>query len=97
MPSKTCKQAKLMAAAAHNKKIAKKRGIPQKVAKEYNKADKKSGKLKRCYESELKFVAKGSGVITECLKVISKKTGIAEKDLVAFELDANQYEIYQLV
>lgn len=30
-----------MAAAAHNPKFAKKAGVPQKVAKEFNRADKK--------------------------------------------------------
>ena len=45
MPSKTPKQAKTMRAAAHNKKFADKVGIPQKVTKEFTKADsKKSGK-----------------------------------------------------
>lgn len=39
MPSKTPKQARTMAAAAHNPKFAKKVGIPAKVAKEFNKAD----------------------------------------------------------
>ena len=38
MPSKTPKQARTMAAAAHDPKFAKKLGIPQKVAKEYNAA-----------------------------------------------------------
>jgi hypothetical protein len=37
MPSKTAKQARTMAAAAHNPKFAKKVGIPTKVAKEFNK------------------------------------------------------------
>jgi len=40
MPSKSKPQAKLMAAAAHNPKFAKKVGIPTKVAKEFNTADK---------------------------------------------------------
>lgn len=40
MPSKSAKQAKLMAAAAHDRKFAKKVGVPQKVAKEFAKADK---------------------------------------------------------
>lgn len=44
MPSKSPKQARMMAAAAHDPKFAKKVGIPQKVAKEFNKADKKKGK-----------------------------------------------------
>lgn len=39
MPSKSPKQARTMAAAAHNPKFAKKVGIPTKVAKDFNKAD----------------------------------------------------------
>lgn len=39
MPSKSAKQARTMAAAAHNPAFAKKMGIPQSVAKEFNKAD----------------------------------------------------------
>lgn len=39
MPSKSKKQAKFMAAAAHNPKFTKKAGIPGKVAKEFNRAD----------------------------------------------------------
>jgi hypothetical protein len=44
MPSKSQKQARLMAAAAHDPAFAKKVGVPMKVAKEFNKADK-GGKL----------------------------------------------------
>lgn len=44
MPSTSKKQAKVMAAAAHNPKFAKKVGIPQKVAKDFNKADMKKKK-----------------------------------------------------
>lgn len=47
MPSKTRKMARTMAAAAHDKAFAKRAGIPQKVAKEFNRADAKSGMLKR--------------------------------------------------
>ena len=43
MPSKSAKQARMMAAAAHDPKFAKKVGIPQKVAKEFNKADTGTG------------------------------------------------------
>ena len=39
MPSKSKKQARLMAAAAHNPAFAKKVGVPVKVAKEFNRAD----------------------------------------------------------
>jgi hypothetical protein len=41
MPSKSPAQKRLMAAAAHDKDFAKKAGVPQKVAKEFNKADQK--------------------------------------------------------
>ena len=40
MPSTSKKQAKFMAAAAHNPEFAKKAGIPVSVAKEFNAADK---------------------------------------------------------
>lgn len=39
MPSKTKKQARTMAAAAHNPAFAKEIGIPTNVAKEFNQAD----------------------------------------------------------
>ena len=45
MPSKSLKQARLMAAVAHNPKFAKKAGIPVSVGKEYNRADEKTGIL----------------------------------------------------
>jgi hypothetical protein len=40
MPSKSAKQHRLMAAAAHNKAFAKKVGVPQSVGRDYVKADK---------------------------------------------------------
>ena len=42
MPSTSEKQKRFMAAAAHNPEFAKKAGIPQSVAKEFNQADKKT-------------------------------------------------------
>ena len=44
MPSKSQKQARFMAAAAHDPKFAKSAGISQKVAREFNQEDK-GGKL----------------------------------------------------
>lgn len=46
MPSKSPKQARMMAAAAHNPAFAKKVGVPVKVAKEFNKADTGTGIIK---------------------------------------------------
>ena len=47
MPSTSPKQARTMAAAAHNPAFAKKVGIPQSVAKEFNIADQKSVILRK--------------------------------------------------
>lgn len=47
MPSKSPKQARLMAAAAHNPAFAKKAGIPRTVAREFNQADKGTGILRK--------------------------------------------------
>ena len=40
MPSTSDKQRRLMAAAAHDPKFAKRVGVPQSVAREFNQADK---------------------------------------------------------
>lgn len=45
MPSKSARQRRFMAAAAHDPKFAKKAGIPQKVAKEFHQADRYRGLL----------------------------------------------------
>ena len=42
MPSSTEKQAHFMAAAAHNPAFAKKAGVPQGVAQEFNEADQRA-------------------------------------------------------
>lgn len=47
MPSTSAKQARTMAAAAHNPAFAKKMNIPQNVATEFNQADAKTGILRR--------------------------------------------------
>lgn len=45
MPSRSKKQARFMAAAAHNPDFAKRAGIPMSVAKEFNQADAGRGIL----------------------------------------------------
>lgn len=47
MPSRSLKQARTMAAAAHNPVFAAKVGIPVNVAKEFNKADTAKRKKKK--------------------------------------------------
>jgi len=47
MPSKSPAQRRLMQAAAHNPKFAKKVGVPTGVAREFNAADKRKAKRKR--------------------------------------------------
>ena len=46
MPSTSAKQRRFMAAAAHNPAFAKRAGISQKVAKEFNRADTRKRTLK---------------------------------------------------
>jgi len=45
VPSKSFRQARMMAGAAHDPVFAKRVGVPGKVAKEFNKADDRSGFL----------------------------------------------------
>lgn len=47
MPSKSPAQARLMAAASHDPKFAKKVGISPGVAKEFNQADARTGILRK--------------------------------------------------
>lgn len=47
MPSKSKKQARFMQAAAHNPGFARKAGISQSVAREFNEADQKTSKFQR--------------------------------------------------
>lgn len=47
MPSTSEKQARTMAAAAHNPGFAKKMGIPSSVARDFNQADAKTGILRK--------------------------------------------------
>ena len=47
MPSKSGKQARFMAMIAHDPKAAKRVGVPQSVAKEFNQADAKTGILRK--------------------------------------------------
>lgn len=51
MPSKSPEQARMMAAAAHDPKFAKKVGVPQSVAREYNQADKGGKMLKQAMQA----------------------------------------------
>lgn len=53
MPSKSAKQKRFMAAAAHNPLFAKKAGIDQDVAKEFNRADQahnRKSAIKRAFK-----------------------------------------------
>jgi hypothetical protein len=47
MPSTSKKQARFMAMAAHDPAAAKRVGVPQGVAKDFNQADAKTGILKK--------------------------------------------------
>jgi hypothetical protein len=65
MPSKSSSQHNLMSAVAHNPAFAKKVGIPQKVGKEFAKADEgkkfKGGGLYDNINAKRQRIAEGSG------------------------------------
>jgi hypothetical protein len=65
MPSKSSAQHNLMAAVAHNPAFAKKVGIPQKVGKEFSKADEnkkmKGGGLYDNINAKRQRISEGSG------------------------------------
>lgn len=47
MPSVSKRQARYMAMLAHNPAMAKREGVPLSVAREFNRADKRSGTMKK--------------------------------------------------
>ena len=65
MPSKSLSQHNLMEAVAHNPSFAKKTGIPQKVGKEFSKADEakkmKGGGLYDNINAKRERISEGSG------------------------------------
>ncbi len=52
MASRSNKQARTMAGAAHNPEFAAKMGIPQNVAREFNKADQATGRLSKAMKEK---------------------------------------------
>ena len=68
MPSKSKEQRNLMAAAAHNPAFAKKVGVPVKVAKEFNAADK-GRKFARGGEMKHSDVAMDKKVVKKAVKM----------------------------
>jgi len=68
MPSTSKKQRNFMAAAAHNPEFAKKAGISQKVAKEFNQADKGKKFNRGGDVANLKKLFKGKETYKEELK-----------------------------
>ena len=77
MPSTSKKQAKFMAAAAHNPAFAKKVGVPVSVAKEFNAADK--GKKFGSGRPDLQGVNKKS--TSHGKMALFKEGGFMKKDM----------------
>lgn len=82
MPSVSEKQARTMAAAAHDPSFAKKVGIPTSVAKDFNKADAGTGIIKpkkaRMSAKEYGDVVKGAEKVTKRLRKDTDKDGDAK-------------------
>ena len=68
MPSKSFRQARMMSGVAHDPVFAAKVGIPQKVGKEFNKADDRSGFLGAAMRTKGKKMAKGGMVDRAAIK-----------------------------
>ena len=80
MPSVSKKQHNLMAAAAHNPAFAKKVGVPTKVAKEFNAADKgkkfkKGGVSLAVGRGEKLPVSQGAGLTAKGRAKYNRETG----------------------
>lgn len=80
MPSTSNKQAKFMAAVAHNPAFAKKAGVPQSVGKEFNQADKG-----RKFSKDTKMATKkmANGGSTGASKMGAVRTAAPSKDGIA--------------
>ena len=81
MPTKSSSQHNLMAAVAHNPAFAKKVGIPQKVGKEFTKADEakkmKGGGLYDNINAKRQRISEGSG---EKMRRVGSKGAPTAKD-----------------
>lgn len=80
MPSKSSSQHKLMEAVAHNPSFAKKVGIPQKVCKEFSRADegkkfKEGGPNLSVGRGEKLPVSKGAGLTQKGREKYNRETG----------------------
>jgi len=54
MPSTSAKQARFMAAVAHNPAFAKKVGVPESVGRDFNKADTGTGIIRKALKAKNK-------------------------------------------
>lgn len=93
MPSTSKKQRNFMAAAAHNPAFAKKVGISQKVAKEFNQADKgkkfRGGGMAKDLDAGIYTADKGQppSPNESPTRIASPKTGAAKADANIFTAD----------
>ena len=85
MPSKSAKQAKLMAAVANNPKFAKKVGIPTSVGQEFANADKRNKDMPNFFDSTKSKPGKG--------KMKYASGGKAHAERVIRNLDDEDYRI----
>ena len=86
MPSKSAKQAKLMAAVANNPKFAKKVGVPQSVGREFANADKRNKDMPSKYDSTANKPGKA-------VKKEYARGGMAHDKRVLRNLDDEVYRI----
>jgi len=91
--SVSTKQARTMAAAAHNPSFAKKVGIPQDVAKDFNKADKGTKMLSKAMkgeEVELDEMGDNSALYNQSAKTSAAKLNALKSSQKTFDFEKKQ-------
>ena len=88
------KQARTMAAAAHNPAFAKKVGIPQSVAKDFNKADKGTKQLSNAMKKEeteqLDEIGDNSALYNQSAKTSAAKLNALKSSQKTFDFEKKQ-------
>jgi hypothetical protein len=87
------KQARTMAAAAHNPAFAKKVGIPQSVAKDFNQADKGTKQLSNAMKKEEVEQMDEGGMPSSVIKNKQRNANMSDKDFANAHKDKSDDEL----
>ena len=90
MPSVSPKQARTMAGAAHDPAFAKKMGIPQSVAREFNQADKGGPMFSKGHAPKTASYAQGGEVLGRTRNFLKEQVEFRDPDEGNATADADQ-------